>query len=244
MATSAPDMRALEQTRQRLAQLTSSLSALHQSLLVSDPLPPWSSLQSSLHITAQHLATLSTHLAQHAPQLNALAAVPLPSFPGREHEALLTQLLRKKLEPRVADWAAAGMRVAEDAARAHVEADAAGSGGGELDRGALTKLWEWAGPEANEIAKLHPWGGRFTLEEMERGVDGVLTGLRRPMPAPGLREDDEDEDDDDDDDMDVDGAGAHAGDAVGDGVDAKAAGPALGLSEHLRYMATGMSPNR
>ena len=237
MATSGPDIRALEQTRQRLAQLTSSLSSLHQSLLASDPLPPWPSLQSTLHITAQHLATLSTHLAQHAPQLNALAAVPLPSFPGREHEALLTQLLRKKLEPRVADWAAAGQRVAEDAAQGHGEA---GGGEGQVDREALPQLWEWAGPEANAIAKKHPWGGRFTLEERERGVDGVVTGLRRPMPATGLDEDEEDESEEEEDEMEVDGRGA----GVEGGADAKQAGPALSLSDHLRYLATGMPPNR
>ena len=35
------DLRSLEQTRQRLAQLTSSLGALHQSLLQAEPLPSW-----------------------------------------------------------------------------------------------------------------------------------------------------------------------------------------------------------
>ena len=35
------DVKALEQTRQRLAQLTSGLTSLQQHILQSDPLPPW-----------------------------------------------------------------------------------------------------------------------------------------------------------------------------------------------------------
>lgn len=35
------EIKVLEQTRQRLSQLTNSLNSLKQNLLQSDPLPPW-----------------------------------------------------------------------------------------------------------------------------------------------------------------------------------------------------------
>lgn len=42
MATLSPqDIRVLEQPRQRLAQLTSSLASLQQQMHTIEPLPPW-----------------------------------------------------------------------------------------------------------------------------------------------------------------------------------------------------------
>ena len=35
------DIKALEQTRQRLSQLTNSLASLQRAITVTDPLPPW-----------------------------------------------------------------------------------------------------------------------------------------------------------------------------------------------------------
>ena len=43
MATlSQQDLKILEQTRQRLFQLTNSILSLQQNIVQSDPLPPWS----------------------------------------------------------------------------------------------------------------------------------------------------------------------------------------------------------
>ena len=52
-------------------------------------------------------------------------------------------------------------------------------------------LWNWAGGAANELARSHEWGGEFTNEEREGGVDNVVTGLRRRLNG----EQDEDEED-------------------------------------------------
>lgn len=38
---SQQEIKALEQTRQRLSQLQKSLATLHQNILQSDPLPEW-----------------------------------------------------------------------------------------------------------------------------------------------------------------------------------------------------------
>lgn len=51
MATLSPqDLKILEQTRQRLFQLTNSLASLQQNILQSDPLPPWSAAILFIHI--------------------------------------------------------------------------------------------------------------------------------------------------------------------------------------------------
>ena len=59
----------------------------------------------------------------------------------------------------------------------------------------LTELWEWAGMAANEQARSHEWGGEFTNEEREGGVENVVTGLSRR----GLGEESSDESGDESD---------------------------------------------
>ncbi len=75
-----------------------------------------------------------------------------------------------------------------------------GGPGGEYARKVeLLELWNWAGRAANELARRHEWGGDFTLEEREGGVENVVTGLRRKLG--------EEEDDDDDDDYENEDSG-------------------------------------
>lgn len=99
-----------------------------------------------------------------------MVAYPLPTFPARTQENLLGQLLRKKLEPDVEDWVLRGRETATDAIRPDDD---------DLKEHELLALWEWAGMAANEQARKHTWGGDFTLEEREMGVEHVHTGLRR-----------------------------------------------------------------
>ena len=47
-----------------------------------------------------------------------------------------------------------------------------GRGGDEV-----IEMWEWAGMAANEQARKHEWGGDYTLEEIEGGIENVVTGL-------------------------------------------------------------------
>lgn len=59
----------------------------------------------------------------------------------------------------------------------------------------MEELWSWAGLAANELARGHEWGGEFTREERERGVENVVTGLVRRRR--GLGEDEEDDEEED-----------------------------------------------
>ncbi|KAL9127650.1 MAG: hypothetical protein Q9217_003518 [Psora testacea] len=167
---SGQDFKLLEQTRQRLAQLTSSLSNLQNHLLNSDPLPPWPSLHTQTLILSHTLSSLSSQLQTNAPFLASTAVYPLPSYPGREQEPLLNQLLRKKLEPGVEEWVEQGRKTGEAVT---------GSGRAEEWR----ELWVWAGMAGNEQARTHDWGGEGS-EESE-GEDQEEVGKKMPRVGKG-----------------------------------------------------------
>ena len=92
---------------------------------------------------------------------------------------MLNQLLRKKLEPHVEDWVEEGRKSGEELP----------------DPEGVTELWEWAGMAANEQARKHEWGGEFTIEEREWGVENVVTGLKRGFEEGESSDDDEEEED-------------------------------------------------
>ncbi|KAL6716525.1 mediator of RNA polymerase II transcription subunit 8 [Lecanora helva] len=212
MATLSPqDIKTLEQTRQRLSQLHNSLISLQQQLINSDPLPLWPSLHSFSQIISQNLASVSSHLSTHSPLLSSLAAYPLPNYPGREQENILHQLLRKKLEPHVEDWVEEGRAAGEGLAAQ-----------GRKDN--IREFWEWAGMAANEQARKHEWGGEYILEEIEGGIENVVTGLKR-----GMGEESEDEDEENQEE------GGEAG---------KEVAKAMPLEDMLRFMAKGEEVKR
>ena len=166
-----------------------------------------------------------------------MAVYPLPQFPGRTQENLLGQLLRKKLEPNVEDWVVEGRKIG-------VEAEARSDKTG-LSREEMLDLWSWAGMAANEQARKHTWGGHYTLEEKERGVENVVTGLRRRLKEDP---DDSSEEEDDDDDQ-VDGDDPNEDRMEIDGMNRKSENDAdipalnpLPIQDVFRFMMTGSAP--
>ncbi|KAI9762785.1 MAG: mediator of RNA polymerase II transcription subunit 8 [Chaenotheca gracillima] len=129
------DLKTLEQTRQRLFQLTNALNSLQAQIVNSDPLPPWPSLQSRASIISGTLYTLSRHLNANADLLASTPVHPLGHFPGRAQHQLLVELLRKKPEPGVVEWMDKGRQIGKGGA-------VNGEEGVDLDM--LTQLWEWA----------------------------------------------------------------------------------------------------
>ncbi|EEH07092.1 conserved hypothetical protein [Histoplasma capsulatum G186AR] len=173
MASISPEqLKVLEQTRQRLVQLTQSLASLINNINQSDPLPSWSSLQSQATIISNNLVNVSQQLTDHHDLLSSLVAYPTPQFPGRTEAAMLSQLLRTKLEPRVEDWVSQGLSMGNpDATRLRTG----------LTEQQLLELWRWGPIEANMEARGRNWGGDYTLEEKEMGVKNVVTGLKRKL---------------------------------------------------------------
>ena len=176
------------------------------------------SLHSTSQIIAQNLSSISTQLTSHAPFLSSLTVYPLPSYPGREHENILNQLLRKKLEPRIEEWVGDGREkglVIE-------------SQGG---RNEVEKFWQWAMQEANEQARKQPWEGEFTLEEIEGGIEKVNTGLKRKWY---------DESDDEEEDEEESQQAIHIKE---EDSDLGKVHP-LEIDDFLRFMAKGIEPEK
>lgn len=242
-APTQEQLKTLEQSRQRLIQLTRSIGSLMQSLQRGDPLPPWSSLQSQASIISNNLLSVSEHLSDNRDLLASLVAYPGPDFPGRTQAHTLEQVLRTKLDPRVEDWVARGRKAGTSALE-----DKSG-----LLEAELAELWDWAPVEANQEARRRNWGGNFTLEEREMGVQNVVTGLARVLEDEGSESESEEGEEGDEDEMEIVGVrrqSAGAGfefDIAPVSAAAQqqvAVEPAVPLEDILRYMTTGVPPGK
>ncbi|KAF3387097.1 Mediator of RNA polymerase II transcription subunit 8 [Penicillium rolfsii] len=246
------EYKVLEQSRQRLVQLTRSLGSLVASLEQGDPLPPWSSLQSQASIISNNLSSVTDHLSDHRDLLSSIVAYPGPEYPGRTQESMLQQLLRTKLDPRVEDWVARGRTAGTVPSQSELGSTSAISNPSgrattkQLSESELTELWNWAPIEANQEARQRNWGGNYTLEEREAGIENVVTGLRRQLEDDDASEDEEEGDEDEgEDEMDV--VGVHRKSGGGFEFDiaphhAHAVTPVVPLDQILRYMTTGHMP--
>jgi mediator of RNA polymerase II transcription subunit 8, fungi type len=109
---------------------------------------------------------------------------PSTNYPGRTHEYILLQLLRKKLEPDVEEWFESGREAAWMATPKGIEQ--------------LEEVWEqlrvWCDQRVKRYV-LEEAGGTYTAEEREIGVENIRTGLMK-----NLDEDSEEDDDDEDED--------------------------------------------
>ncbi|MCJ1312628.1 mediator of RNA polymerase II transcription subunit 8 [Agyrium rufum] len=236
------DKKALEATRQRLLQLSTSLATLQRNLQQSDPLPQWNSLQQTAMVIAQHLSSTSALLNTHQELFDSMVVYPSPDFPGKTEEGLLGQLLRKKLEPNVEDWAAEGRKTATEASIKKNEALAGGRSG--ISDGELRDIWSWAGLAANEEARKHRWGSNFTTEERNMGIENVRTGLRRELEDDTSDDESDEEDEDeaeDKDKMDVDEKTPKPPSLPKEKTESSI--PPLQMRDVFRFMMLGALPN-
>ncbi|KAF4979548.1 hypothetical protein FDECE_18038 [Fusarium decemcellulare] len=177
------ELKAVEQTLARLAQLSSSIQSLRGDVLKSNPLPPASSLQASTQILQRNLQSLHESLTENAEIFNRLAIHPSPNYPGRTQEPVLTQLLRKKLEPDVEEHFSEGREVARLITPTGIND--------------LQDIWhdsrQWVQERIKHYVRDEA-SDVYTAEERATGIENVRTGLRRD-----LEDDDEDDDDEEDD---------------------------------------------
>ncbi|KZL70575.1 rna polymerase ii mediator complex component med8 [Colletotrichum incanum] len=201
LGISADEFKAIEQTRQRLFQLSNSIQGLKVDVLKSNPLPPPSSLQAQSQILLRNLQSLLETLTENTHVFQHLHVFPDVAYPGRVHENILLQLLRKKLEPGVEEWVERG----REATR---ELRASSSEGGGAGEAGLDDVWrvvrEWTVERVQRYV-LEEAGDVYTEGERERGVENVRTGLKRSL---------EDDEDDDEEESDEEGGGGEDGDVV------------------------------
>ncbi|KAL3958964.1 hypothetical protein ACCO45_007126 [Purpureocillium lilacinum] len=174
------ELKVLEHMLSRVSQLSSSIQSLKMDILKSNPLPPTSSLQASAQILQRNLQSVLDSLSENSELFSRMAIHPSTNYPGRTQENILTQLLRKKLEPDVEELVAQG---AETARLATPEGIA------DL-QGIWDELREWTHGRIAEYVRDEA-GDVYTKEEREMGVENVRTGLRR-----GLDDDESDDEGD------------------------------------------------
>lgn len=201
-------------------------------------------MQSQASIISNNLINISTQISEHHELLSSLVAYPAPSFPGTTQQGVLEQLLRTKLDPRVQDWVEKGLKAGAKSAEENKG----------LSEAELEELWTWAPIEANQEARRRNWGGNYTLEERETGIQNVVTGLSRQLDDDETEESDEEEDEDedaDDDKMEIVGVHRRPGasgvefDITSEKHRAGAApSPAMPLTDIFRYMMTGIKTEK
>ncbi|PBP17771.1 RNA polymerase II mediator complex component Med8 [Diplocarpon rosae] len=187
------DIKILEQLRQRLSQLTNNIASQKSDLIRSNPLPPWVSLQTSASILAGNIESLTNLMARHSELLNRMVVYPSTNYPGRTQEGILTQLLRKKLEPQVETWVEEGRTTQTQIME------------GRTDEKSEDELLDWAKDWiGNRVVKyaMEEAGDNYTIEEREQGITSVNTGLKR-----NLEEDESDEDENEDEDEEMEDVG-------------------------------------
>jgi mediator of RNA polymerase II transcription subunit 8, fungi type len=205
LGLSQEEFKGIEQTRQRLFQLSKGIESLRTDMLNNNPLPSTcvalflratshsanpegtprrSSLQASAQILQRNMQSLLAIVNDNADVFRRLAVHPSANFPGRTQENILLMLLRKKLEPEVEEWVAQGRETSEAiTADGLLELEMMWS---RLRQWCKDRIKEYVVDEASEL---------YTTEEREMGIENVQTGLKRQL----VDDEDEDEEDEDED---------------------------------------------
>ncbi|KAM0717711.1 hypothetical protein Q7P37_007563 [Cladosporium fusiforme] len=247
MSLQPENVRALEQLRLRLHQLSTSLNILKSDLVRQETLPTWDSLQTRAGLLAGDLQQLQTIFDSNRQFLTAAHAYPHASYPGHAHEPVIQQLLRKKAEPSVEDW------IDDNTNPAKVAKWDDGLDTGLSDQ-EQKELWEFAKPTSRsmfaEFTQRGAFDFEYTLAEKDAGVDNVVTGLRRKLGKKLDDEDDDSEDEDEDEEMedrmeeDVMPAAKPPSDPFGDvkGVDKSKS--AIPIESWLKFMSVMALPGK
>lgn len=147
-----------------------------------------SSIQASAQILQRNLQTVLDSLSENSEIFSRVAIRPSTNYPGRTQENLLTQLLRKKLEPDVEELVAQGRETSRLATAEGID---------ELE-GIWHELREWTHGRIATYVRDEA-GDVYTNQEREMGTENVRTGLKRDL------EDDESDEDEGDEDEDEEG---------------------------------------
>ncbi|KAI1420168.1 mediator of RNA polymerase II transcription complex subunit 8-domain-containing protein [Xylaria sp. FL1777] len=204
LGLSQEELKAVEQTRQRLSQLSSSLNSLKNDVFLSNPLPNLDSLQASADILNHNVHAIIEILSQNNALFSRVAVHPSTNFPGRTQENILLQLLRKKPEPDVEATMDEGRKTLTSMPWPGYAQPGTNTSSNKEKENALGEIWDTTRNACQErIAEyvMNEEGDSFTAEEHEIGIENVRTGLQRSF-------DDEYEDDDEMEEDEGDGAPA------------------------------------
>lgn len=173
------------------------------------------SLQASVTILQQNIRSIQELADEYSDLFQRLAIHPSTNFPGRTHEHILTQLLRKKLEPDVESWVeearatarAAGVDASKLAAGVRSrgvhdygddDEDAFAVNPGDDDAPSDPFSEQWADMADNFGQTLQQYvtvqvKKKYTVEEQAMGIENVRTGLRQSLEESDEEDEDEEE---------------------------------------------------
>ncbi|KAL2261447.1 hypothetical protein VTK26DRAFT_4164 [Humicola hyalothermophila] len=246
------ELKQLELVRNRLVQLTCSLSSLRANVLNSNPLPSRESLQASAFILQHNIQSIQDISNENADLFQRIAIHPSTNFPGRTQEHILLQLLRKKLEPSVEHWVEEARETARaaglDPGKLSSGTPVGGANGYHDDDYGLDQEddipsdpfnEQWADIRDAFQESLHEYvtvqvKKKYTVEEQAMGIENVRTGLKRDLEESDDEYEDEDEEEEEEEPALA--SGGAAGQVSGAGAGAAAGRPAL-QPEHLFWLA-------
>lgn len=104
---------------------------------------------------------------------------------------------------------------------------------GGRGRDEIIDLWEWAGIAANEQARKHEWGGDYTAEEIEGGIENVVTGLR-----------DEESDEEEEEKEEKEGAWSAEVEGLENKKPEEGGGRSISMDDILRFLVKGEEPKK
>ncbi|KAL9083993.1 MAG: hypothetical protein Q9165_008269 [Trypethelium subeluteriae] len=206
MAPLTPEEKVLDGARMQLVRISTAIQTLKHNLETTDPLPSWYTIDNPPSNADADLKSIQDVIANNSAFLSSAQIYPNPHFPAQAQEAMLHMLLRKKLDPSAEDWIAEGqkegLRIGNEDEDVDEEDETMEEGEGQERKGKmealgpaeLKELWSWAGPTENEMARKmldEETLNDFTFEEQERGVEHIVTGIKRKL----WESESEDEDD-------------------------------------------------
>ncbi|KAK8110836.1 RNA polymerase II mediator complex component Med8, partial [Apiospora kogelbergensis] len=216
---SPEELKAVEQTRQRLFQLSNSIGSLKHDVINSHPLPNLDSLQASADILQHNISSLLDIIASkdNREAFSRIVVHPSTNFPGRTQEGILYQLLRKKAEPGVEASLDEGRKTFRELC-----ATSANNHGNHHATADETKVREdlvdkWLAARDYMLNERIPTymsqeaQQPFSEEEVEMGVENVRTGLRQKVEMVDDPDSDDDGEEEDDEDEAAGGATAVGG---------------------------------
>ncbi|KXH68133.1 RNA polymerase II mediator complex component Med8 [Colletotrichum salicis] len=173
LGITADEFKAIEQTRQRLFQLSNSIQGLRMDVLKSNPLPPPASLQAQSQILLRNLQSLLETLTENTHVFQHLHVFPDVAYPGRVHENILLQLLRKKLEPGVEEWVERGRETTRELRGGGGGGGGGGDGNGGGGEAQLEAVWRdvraWTVERVQKYV-LEEAGDVYTEDERRMGA--------------------------------------------------------------------------
>ncbi|KAK9456792.1 mediator of RNA polymerase II transcription complex subunit 8-domain-containing protein [Dipodascopsis uninucleata] len=137
-------------------------------------LPPWPSLQTQFGIVLKQLGLVAASLSQHSEVLQSTVAYPQTSFPVTTEAGLLATLLRKRVEPDVAEWIAQGEERGKSESGAGISGEDSRISSPLSDHSMKDGIWMAAREIIESERDSRAWDGLLTTDELRNSSPDTI----------------------------------------------------------------------